>query len=249
VEELGSPHKAYRTIHVVGTNGKSSTTRFISALLEQRAYRGGVRLPHLVSLAERQMVDSVPSTEEEFCELVARIRPVAERLDQEFPRRVAHAVRGPHGRGLSLLQRERVRRGGRRGGPRWTPGRDLCHLVGSAVITTIGRSTPSFWAIPVGHPQREGAVIPRQRQGGGRNLDPELKGELKEICAAQEAACHFLGDQFVVLADPRHASFDVFGIYACYTDLTLKVLAATSGQTRATAVAAVELFKRDGAAD
>ena len=33
VEELGSPQKAYRTIHVVGTNGKSSTTRFISSLL------------------------------------------------------------------------------------------------------------------------------------------------------------------------------------------------------------------------
>jgi len=35
VEALGSPQKSYRTIHVVGTNGKSSTTRFISALLTE----------------------------------------------------------------------------------------------------------------------------------------------------------------------------------------------------------------------
>jgi dihydrofolate synthase/folylpolyglutamate synthase len=33
VGALGSPQESYRTIHVVGTNGKTSTTRFISALL------------------------------------------------------------------------------------------------------------------------------------------------------------------------------------------------------------------------
>ena len=41
VEALGDPHKAYRTIHVVGTNGKSSTTRFISSLLEAQGFRVG----------------------------------------------------------------------------------------------------------------------------------------------------------------------------------------------------------------
>lgn len=49
VEALGSPQKSYRTIHVVGTNGKSSTTRFISALLEARGLKvGGLCLspPH-----------------------------------------------------------------------------------------------------------------------------------------------------------------------------------------------------------
>ncbi len=46
VEALGSPQKAYRTIHVVGTNGKSSTTRFISSMLEAQGLQGrGVCLP------------------------------------------------------------------------------------------------------------------------------------------------------------------------------------------------------------
>jgi dihydrofolate synthase/folylpolyglutamate synthase len=85
VEALGSPQKAYRTIHVVGTNGKSSTTRFISALLETRGHTVGAYVsPHLVSLAERQMVNSIPSSEEEFCDLVSRIRPVAEKLEPTF---------------------------------------------------------------------------------------------------------------------------------------------------------------------
>jgi dihydrofolate synthase/folylpolyglutamate synthase len=87
VKELGSPQKAYRTIHVVGTNGKSSTTRFISSLLETQGHAVGAYVsPHLVTLAERQMVNSVPSSEQEFCEVVTRVRPVAERLNKGFPR-------------------------------------------------------------------------------------------------------------------------------------------------------------------
>ena len=85
MEALGSPQKAYRTIHVVGTNGKTSTTRFISALLEAQGHKVGAYVsPHLISLAERQMVDSVPSTDEEFCELMARIRPVVDEVEKTF---------------------------------------------------------------------------------------------------------------------------------------------------------------------
>ena len=85
VKELGSPQKAYKTIHVVGTNGKTSTTRFISSLLEAQGHTVGAYVsPHLVSLAERQMVNSVPSTDEEFCELVDRVRPAVEKVDKSL---------------------------------------------------------------------------------------------------------------------------------------------------------------------
>ena len=51
---LGSPQERFGTIHVVGSNGKSSTTRMIAALLEQAGMRTGAYLsPHLVSWAER----------------------------------------------------------------------------------------------------------------------------------------------------------------------------------------------------
>src|SRR5665811_2399893 len=64
---------------------RSSTTRFISSLLEARGLKVGAYVsPHLISLAERQMVDSIPSSEEEFCDLVARIRPVVDELDGTF---------------------------------------------------------------------------------------------------------------------------------------------------------------------
>ncbi len=227
VEALGSPQEAYRTIHVVGTNGKSSTTRFISALLEARGLRVGAYVsPHLVSLAERQMINSVPSDEEGFCELVARIRPVAEELEGTFPP------------GESLTQFEVLTAaallyfkeqacdvavieaglGGRL---------DATSVISSdvQVITTIGREHTELLGDSTSAILKEkAAVIPAGGKVVAGMLDPELKAELRDICTAKQARCHFLGDEVVVLSDPRAESFDIFGIYGCYPDICLKVL-------------------------
>jgi dihydrofolate synthase/folylpolyglutamate synthase len=51
---LGSPQEQFGAIHVVGTNGKSSTVRMIAALLEAHGVRAGAFLsPHLTTFAER----------------------------------------------------------------------------------------------------------------------------------------------------------------------------------------------------
>src|SRR3712207_9201634 len=51
---LGSPQEAFRSIHVVGSNGKSSTVRMTAAILERHGVRAGAFLsPHLVSFRER----------------------------------------------------------------------------------------------------------------------------------------------------------------------------------------------------
>ena len=55
---LDQPERRYDTIHVVGTNGKSSTVRMIAAILQRHGLRAGAYLsPHLVSFAERIRVD------------------------------------------------------------------------------------------------------------------------------------------------------------------------------------------------
>ncbi len=54
---LGSPERSFETIHVVGTNGKTSTTRMIAAILERHGLRTGSYVsPHLVSYTERVQV-------------------------------------------------------------------------------------------------------------------------------------------------------------------------------------------------
>jgi dihydrofolate synthase / folylpolyglutamate synthase len=51
---LGMPQRRFASIHVVGTNGKSSTTRMIAAILERQGVRTGTYTsPHLRSFAER----------------------------------------------------------------------------------------------------------------------------------------------------------------------------------------------------
>jgi dihydrofolate synthase / folylpolyglutamate synthase len=73
--ELGDPQRAFRAIHVVGTNGKSTTTRQIAALLRANGLRvGAYTSPHVAGWHER--LDADPET---FERAVARVRPAAER--------------------------------------------------------------------------------------------------------------------------------------------------------------------------
>src|ERR1051325_11516167 len=63
---LDSPHERFRSIHVVGTNGKSSTTRMIAAVLRRHGLRTGAYLsPHLTSFSERIEIDERPLSEVE----------------------------------------------------------------------------------------------------------------------------------------------------------------------------------------
>jgi dihydrofolate synthase / folylpolyglutamate synthase len=76
VERLGHPERSYPAIHVVGTNGKSTATRTIAALLEETGRRAGAYTsPHVSGWAERIWVDGAES---DFERAVARIRPDAE---------------------------------------------------------------------------------------------------------------------------------------------------------------------------
>ena len=80
---LGSPQERYGAIHVVGTNGKSSTTRMTAAILERHGVRAGSYLsPHLVSFAERIRVGDEDIGEDAFAAAVARARVAAERVDR-----------------------------------------------------------------------------------------------------------------------------------------------------------------------
>src|SRR5687768_18099464 len=51
---LGLPQRRFASIHVVGTNGKSSTVRFCAAILARHGLRvGSYTSPHLGSFRER----------------------------------------------------------------------------------------------------------------------------------------------------------------------------------------------------
>jgi dihydrofolate synthase/folylpolyglutamate synthase len=80
---LGSPQERYGSIHVVGTNGKSSTARMTAAILRRHGLHTGTYLsPHLVSFTERVRIDDEDSTPEEFASAVERARRAAEKVDR-----------------------------------------------------------------------------------------------------------------------------------------------------------------------
>jgi dihydrofolate synthase/folylpolyglutamate synthase len=80
---LGSPQERYAAIHVVGTNGKSSTVRMTAALLEAHGVRTGSYLsPHLVSFAERIRVGDDDVSDEAFGAAVQRAAAAAAKVDR-----------------------------------------------------------------------------------------------------------------------------------------------------------------------
>ena len=61
VDALGSPQLSYPTIHVAGTNGKTSTSRMIDCLFRELDYRTGrFTSPHLESFLERISINGLP---------------------------------------------------------------------------------------------------------------------------------------------------------------------------------------------
>jgi len=57
---LGNPEKQFRSIHVVGTNGKGSTSAFLSSILTRAGHRTAqFSSPHLVRFSERFRMDGV----------------------------------------------------------------------------------------------------------------------------------------------------------------------------------------------
>ena len=83
---LGSPQRAYPSIHLTGTNGKSSTARMVDALLQGFGLRPGrYTSPHLDSVTERITIDGQPLSEERFAEVYDELRPYVEIVDSRMP--------------------------------------------------------------------------------------------------------------------------------------------------------------------
>ena len=65
VDALGSPQLSYPTIHIGGTNGKTSTSRFIDSLLFSMGMRTGrFTSPHLEDFRERICINGNPISQE-----------------------------------------------------------------------------------------------------------------------------------------------------------------------------------------
>ena len=64
---LGNPDRAFRIVHIAGTNGKGSTASYLASILKEAGVRTGLfTSPHLVDMRERFRVDGEIISEEAF---------------------------------------------------------------------------------------------------------------------------------------------------------------------------------------
>ena len=82
MELLGSPQRGYPSIHVAGTNGKTSVVRMIDALLTALHQRTGrITSPHLQSAVERIAIDGKPISPAKYVETYAEVEPFVQMVD------------------------------------------------------------------------------------------------------------------------------------------------------------------------
>jgi dihydrofolate synthase/folylpolyglutamate synthase len=88
---LGNPQRAFRAIHLTGTNGKTSSARMIDSLLRTHGVRTGrYTSPHLETVRERISIDGEPISERRFVEVYEEIAPMVAMVDAEYPEPVTY---------------------------------------------------------------------------------------------------------------------------------------------------------------
>lgn len=82
LDYLGNPQETFRSIHLAGTNGKTSTSRMIDSLMRSFGIRTGrYTSPHLEDIRERISIDGELITPEFFIYTYEDIKPYIELVD------------------------------------------------------------------------------------------------------------------------------------------------------------------------
>ena len=85
VDLLGQPQRSFRSIHLTGTNGKTSTARMVDDLLRAFGLRTGrFTSPHLAEITERIVVDGEPVGARTFVEAYRELVPFLDLVDGQY---------------------------------------------------------------------------------------------------------------------------------------------------------------------
>ncbi len=243
-ELLGDPQLTYPTIHVTGTNGKTTTSRLITALACAHGLPAGLfTSPHLLSVTERLAVCGEPISEEEFGEEYERLLPYLETVDAKgervtyFEAVTALAYVWFADKPVSVGVFE-VGMGGT-----W----DATNLVGGdvAVLCPIALDHPELGSAIEQVSTEKAGVIKPGRVVVSREQPPEAMPVIEGRCADVGARLALEGRDFA-LADRRQAIsgqvIAIRGLHAEYEDFVLPLHGEHAARNAATAVAALEAF-------
>jgi len=85
LDQLGSPQRRFASIHVVGTNGKSSVTMLTAALLDRAALATGAYLsPHRERWSERVQISGTEISVEHFSAAASRVAEAITTVERDL---------------------------------------------------------------------------------------------------------------------------------------------------------------------
>lgn len=249
MELMGDPHRAFRSVHVAGTNGKGSTSAFIAKVLQAAGYRVGLYTsPHLVSFTERMRINGIPVTETKVVELAQRVRdrvgqgPAAAPASPTFfevTTAMAFTWFAEERVDIAVIE---VGMGGRL---------DATNVISPllSVITNIDLEHTEFLGHTLELIAGEKAGIIKQGVPVVTGaVQPETIAVLERSAASQQSALYRLGRDFAPagIAGGRRQVFDFRGISAVYSALEIGMIGRYQVDNAALAVASIECLQRAG---
>lgn len=246
LKALGNPEKRLKTIHIVGTNGKSSTARMLSAILGAQGLKAGAYMsPHLVSFCERYVINGKEIPESRFAKLILEVRDRAEEVNKrakssgpltQFEILTAAAFLYFRQQKVDVAVIE-AGLGGRY---------DATNVIDSRVqvLTNVELEHTDLLGKTVAAIVREkAAVIPEKGNVVLGHLSDEAMKEAMKICQRNKARVSVFDEDFSLLKG-RGEKFDVWTPKGQYPDLSLTLLGQYQRTNCAVAIQAAELFLR-----
>jgi dihydrofolate synthase/folylpolyglutamate synthase len=246
LELLGEPQRTYRSIHLTGTNGKTTTARMIDELIRGIGLRTGrFTSPHLRSITERIVIDGAPISPATFVATYEEIAPYLDVVDAKFPIRLsffevitgmAYAAFADAPIDVAIVE---VGLGGR-----WDATNQIDAEV--AVITPIGIDHAEFLGDTVAQIATEKAGIIKPGATAILALqEPDAAGALLARAVEVGATVAREGMEFGVIdrqvaLGGQHLALQ--GLGGRYDEIFLPLFGAHQAQNAACALAAVEAF-------
>ena len=246
VDALGSPQLSYPTVHIGGTNGKTSTSRMVDALFSELDYRTGrFTSPHLESFLERISIKGEAITP---ADLIATYNDIALYLDlidsrSDIPisyfealTAMAFVAFAEHPVDIGIIE---VGMGGD-----W----DATNIVQSAVsvLMPIGLDHMEYLGETIEEIARtKSGIIKPESHVVLAAQEPEVARILLEKVVEKSAIPYREGIEFALTKRDIAVGgqlISVRGVHGEYTDIYLPLYGAHQAANAAVAVATVEAF-------
>ncbi len=239
LERLGNPEKKFRTIHVVGTNGKGSTSAFLSTILLHAGHSvAQFSSPHLVHFTERFRINGKEYSADKLAINLNTVLEVAPEEATFFEITTALAA--------LIFSEERIELAVMEAG---MGGRSDATAVFAGEMTIL---TP----ITFDHTEYLGTTIEqiaREKAGIIRPGTPVISAEqpdtalqvIKELCLARNCTLKIRGNDFSDIRN-HDGTLDYRGLSRILTQLTPGIKGRYQACNAAVALAAAEVLEAGG---